>query len=163
MTKGSQLPSLSLWGKPAMRRFRNDLDGLFDDFFRYFLNEDKVTVRMFDDMQSDTSFPKINVSETEDHYSVDIAIAGFSKEDVKLELKDGILNICAEKKEKSEEEGKTYLRKEISSRAFCRNVRFPSDINADKAVAEYKDGIINFKVDKIKEKDESCGVNVEIK
>jgi len=163
--KESLLPSLSLWGKPAIRRFRSDLDDLFEDFLGGFFDDNRFSVSVFNDMQSKASFPKINVSETDDKYDVEIAVAGFDKDDVKLELKDNALTISADKKEENGEkdEDKRYLRQEISYRSFCRAVKFPCKVDADTADAEYKDGIINFKVNKEKEHNENCGVNVEIK
>lgn len=156
--KESLLPSLRLWGKPALRRFRTDLDDLFSNFFG-----DTWAFTLFEDLQPKiVAFPKINVSETEDSYSVEIAAAGFGKEDVKLELKDGDLTISAEKKEETETGDKNYLRKEISARSFCRVVRFPCDVKSDSAFADYKDGMVVVKIDKDKKIDQNCGIPIKI-
>jgi len=156
--KKDLLPSLSSWSKPAIRRFREDLDSLFENMLSMF---DNNSLRMFEDMQPQVSFPKVNVSETDTSYNVEVAIAGFDKEDVKLELIDNDLIIKAEKKEEKEEEKKNYLRKEISSRAFQRVVRFPCSVDAEKAQAEYKNGIITMTVDKLIE-EKPCGVSIKV-
>jgi len=162
--KESLLPSLGLWSGPEFKRFRDEMNESFNRFFEGFFNgEYKLAVANFEDMQPKASFPKVNVSETDDGYSVDIAVAGFSKEDVKLELKNNTLTISAEKKEEEGErhEDKKYLRQEISYRSFKRSVRFPCKVNTEKVYAEYQDGLIRFNVKKLKE-DPNGGVTVEI-
>jgi len=160
--KESLLPSLSLWGKPALRRFRSDLDALLADFARDFLDDRSVSITLFEDLQPKGSFPKINVSEDENEYNVEIAVAGFGKEDVKLELKEGVLLISAEKKEEEDESDKKHLRREISYRSFQRAVKFPERIDMERVEAEYKDGLIQVNIAKDK-KDPCGGVTVEIK
>jgi HSP20 family protein len=160
--KESLLPSLSLWGKPALRRFRSDLDTLVEEFFNDFLGSRNLPASVFEDLQPKGSFPKINVSENDDGYNVEIAVAGFGKDDVKLELKDNTLMISAEKKEEEEESDTKILRREISYRSFQRAVRFPCEVDANKAEAGYKDGIISFKIEKKREEDPKTGVTIEI-
>jgi len=161
MIRKSLLPATaSSWGVPAIGRLRKEMDELFDDFFGSIMKSpDKL---IFDDIQSQSSFPKINVSETETAYGVEIAIAGFNKADVNLELKDNVLIINAEKKEENEESEKNYLRKEISSRSFYRAVKFPEKVDTDNIISDYKDGIININLGKFKEPEKTDHV-VKIK
>lgn len=159
----SLLPSLSLWSKPVFKRFREDMDDLLACFFRDTFDNRSLGISLFDDLQTTTNFPKVNVAETDTDYNVEIAVAGFGKDDVKLELKDDVLFISADKKEESESKDKNYIRREISSRSFHRAVNFPCGVNADKAEADYKDGIISVKIAKKPENDEDCRVPITIK
>lgn len=156
--KESLLPSLGLWSGPAIKRFRSGIEAVFDDFF-----SSDWSMDIFADMQPKASFPKVNVFETDNEYNVEIAVAGFSKDDVKLELKDNDLLISADKKEQDGESKNKYLRQEISYRSFKRVVRFPYLVDADKVAAEYKDGIIYFKVEKKKEQNKDSGIPIEVK
>jgi len=131
---------------PSLIRFRSEMEDLFDDLLKGFIHTPSETV--FNDIQSTASYPKINVSETETGYGIEIAVAGFSKDEVKLELKENMLLISADKKEVKEEENKIYLRKEISSRAFARGVRFTDKITTSGITADYVDGIIYVSVPK---------------
>ena len=158
----SLLPSLSLWSKPAFRRFKEDMDALVEGFFEKALDFRGFTSAVFDDIQTASNFPKVNVAETDEGYSVEIAIAGFDKDDVKLELKDDLLFIRADKKEESSEEDRNYIRKEISSRSFQRGVRFPCGVDAGTAEATYKDGIITAKISKKVDREEECRVPIKI-
>lgn len=147
MVKKSLVPAFgSIWTTPSLKRFQNDFSGLFTELVNNFGNLDSITT--FNELQTEVSFPKINVSETDKSYSVEIAVAGFNKEDIDLELKDNILVISADKKEETEEEDKNYLRKEISARSFKRVVRFPKKVVSSTANANYINGIITMSIDK---------------
>lgn len=158
MTSKSLLPGVaSVWRTPAVNRFRNEVDDLFESFFS------SPAIDVFDTMQINTSrstFPKVNVSETDEDYTVDIAVAGFDKDDVDLELKDNALFIDAKKKE--EKDSKKYLRREISFRSFSRMIRFPDTVTSE-VTASYKDGLINVNIKKeIKKPEESGGIKINI-
>lgn len=155
----SLIPSVGFFSAPAMRRFRNEFDSLFTDLFQELLNDNRDVIS-FEDIQPKVSFPKINVSETDDSYSVEIAIAGFNKEDVKLELKDNCLIMSADKKEESSDEDSSYLRKEISSRSFRRVVKFVDKIES--ASADYRDGLINVNLKKKEKIKENGAVEINI-
>lgn len=151
MTK-DLMPVFGSMSAPAVRRFRDRLDSLFDQFFEDFFD---IDLAIFDNLQPKSSFPKVNVIESDDAYEVDIAIAGFDKDDIKLELKDNDLFIRGNKQHDQHDETKRFLRREISSRSFKRIVRLPSKIDSDSIKAEYKNGIIkvNIKKDKFDEPD----------
>ena len=151
----------------------------FDDFF----NEVQSSMlRRFDDLwanwdvgfgafeklQPRSSFPKINVIEKEDSYDVEIAVAGFDREDVNLELKDNTLLIKADKTEEKccdddscDDDCKNYLTREIASRSFRRAVIFPAEVNAEDVSAKYDNGIIICRVGKVEE-DKPCCVQIDI-
>jgi len=161
MNRKSLLPSTaSYWGVPVLKRLRDDMDEMFESFFADVFKT--PAMKVFEDVQTGASFPKINVSETDADYNVEIAVAGFEKGDVNLELKENTLFISAEKKAEKEEEEKNYIRKEISSRSFKRAVRFPCEVTEEVSAA-YKDGIINVDIKKAvgSEKEEGIKINIE--
>lgn len=157
----SLVPSVGLWGTPVVRRFKKDFDSLFTDFLDVFNNDSwNWSLINFEDIQPKMSFPKINVSETNESYLVEIAIAGFNKEDVKLELKDNCLIMSADKKEEGFDKDQSYLKKEISSRSFRRVVRFVNKIES--ASADYKDGVVKVDLKKKEKADEAGSVEISI-
>lgn len=98
--------------------------------------------------QPKNSLPKINVKETDDSYLVDIAVAGFAKEDVSLEIKDNCFFIKCEHNEETNEDNHKYVLKEISNRSFKRVLRFPKKIDVDSISCDYKNGIVSCSVGK---------------
>jgi HSP20 family protein len=132
----------------------NEFDKLIDSW--------DLDMKTFTDLQPKCSFPKINIVETDTAYEVEIAIAGFGKEDISLELKDNCLLIKADKKEEvSEKDGnKKYLMREISSRSFRRAVNFPKDILKSDISCSHKDGVVKCV---LKKETENNSESVEIK
>jgi len=125
---------------------RNGLNSLFNsDLWSW-----SMDTRIFEEIQpkNDKAFPKVNVSETDENYEIDIAIAGFNKDDIDLELDNNYMIIKANCSTESIDENKKYLRKEISSRSFKRVIGFPETIDEDKITCSYKDGIVNCVVPK---------------
>ncbi|GAB5399979.1 MAG: hypothetical protein Aureis2KO_15640 [Aureisphaera sp.] len=90
--------------------------------------------------------PAMNVKENSDSFDVELAVPGFSKEDIQITMEDNLLHVCAEtKKEETEEGEEGYTRKEFSYKEFDRKLRLPSSVNQDKQVdATYKDGILKL-------------------
>jgi len=148
----------------ALNRLDNIFKEVFDPFFERFdslWRDWDLSMNAFDQLQPKSSFPKVNVIEKEDSYDIEIAVAGFDKDDVELELKDNAMLIKADKKEERESEDKKYLTKEIASRSFRRTVVFPSEINADDVSAKYENGIIKCRVGKVEE-DKPSSVKIEV-
>lgn len=91
----------------------------------------------FNALQPKSNLPKINVAETDEQFEVEIAIAGFDRNNLELEFKDDSLFIKANKSEESESEEKKWLKREITSRSFRRSLHFPSSIDSDNISSAY--------------------------
>lgn len=131
MTKDLAKQQSSLGRLFGANRFNNlfeDLNAMMD----YAWNDFNLDINAFNELQPKASFPKINVSETDDSYEVEIAISGFDKDDLSLEFKDSCLFVKADKNSESSEEdsNKKYLKREISNRSFRRVVKFPNKIDS---------------------------------
>lgn len=75
-----------------------------------------------------------------DAYVLQAELPGFRKEDINLELKDGVLTIEAKREEQSEEEKEGYLRRERRTGTFSRRFNV-SGIQEDAVSARFQDGI----------------------
>ena len=90
------------------------------------------------------------------------ALAGFDKEDITLELKENCLYLRVEKKEESTDENKKYLMKEIAHRSFSRCIQFPTEINTEEIISEFKDGVLKCSFGKIEsDKPETVKIKIE--
>jgi HSP20 family protein len=165
----SLVDSGSLGRMYALSQFDNFFKEIHDSFWKRFDNLFEnwdLNMQAFDSLQPKGGFPKVNVIESEKSYDVEIAVAGFDKDDVELELKDNALFIKAdkhvEKCDGDDEECKTYLTKEIASRSFRRTVVFPGEINVDDISASYENGIITCKIGKA-EIDLPSSIKIDIK
>ena len=97
--------------------------------------------------------PRMDMKETEDAFTVKLTMPGMEKDDIDISISDGVLTIKGETKEEEEkEDGKaTWLVREHKHYAYYRSVRLPSDVEADKAEAEYRNGILKLVLPKAEE------------
>ena len=100
-----------------------------------------------------TSIPAVNIQETEDSFSVEVAAPGKMKEDFNIELDNDVLTISAEdKKEKeSTEKNGRYTRKEFSYNTFKRAFSLPDSVDNKKISASYNNGVLEILLPKREE------------
>jgi HSP20 family protein len=101
---------------------------------------------------SNITKPAVNIREDEKKYSLELAVPGIDKKDLKIEVNEDILTISMEQKQEKEEEVSGYKRREFSYASFCRSFYLPEDANKDKIEASYKDGILTVELHKTEEK-----------
>lgn len=97
--------------------FDNALEKVFDGFDNYFKP-------LLDLKQDDMSYPPSNTKKTDTGYIVELALAGYNKEDISVTQEDDILTIAATKQrneEKNEEDN--YIYRGISFKSFSRSFK----------------------------------------
>ena len=95
------------------------------------------------------NYPPHNIVKLDDeHFSIEMAVAGFSKDDVEVELKDGTLTISGSKTE----DERNYAHKGISSRKFSKSFRLAEYVVVDDADAANGVLVVNLRVDIPEEK-----------
>ena len=90
-------------------------------------------------------------------YLITLAIPGFTKEQIKLELNSNILTISAENKEQSDENN---TKKNISSK-FKQVISLNNDIERDSIKSSLKDGILTISIPRTQQKGEPQTINIE--
>ena len=122
----------------------NFTDSLFDEFF----NDSFWPARHF--ARNQVTQMSTDIKETDDAYQIEMELPGFTKEDVKADLKDGTLTIEAshsENKDEKDKEGK-YLRKERYSGSMSRSFYVGEEITQEDIKAKFADGILTILVPK---------------
>lgn len=92
--------------------------------------------------------PAIDVEETDGEYLVKADLPAVEKKDVKVSVDDGILAVEGERRQEKEEKGKKLHRIERSYGKFVRRLAVPTDVDAQKVSAEFKDGVLNVHLPK---------------
>ena len=92
--------------------------------------------------------PRTNVAETPEAVEVTLELPGMKPEEFHVEVHEHELWVTGEKKEEKEEKGKTFHRMERRYGEFKRIVPLPENVNAEKATAEYKEGILKVAIPK---------------
>jgi HSP20 family protein len=98
-----------------------------------------------------SSMPAVNIKENEKSFMLELAVPGMDKKDLKIDINEDVLTISSESKNETEEEKDGYKRKEFSYSSFCRSFFIPENVNREKIVASYKDGILNVELPKMEE------------
>ena len=131
---------------------RNNLS-LFDNFNQltpYAVGFDRVFHRLNDYIEnnaSSTGFPPYNIQKVEDFkYNIEMALAGFDKKDIEVEVADGVLTIRSVK-ETNDESDEWTLHKGISSRKFNRKFTLADDIVVGDAKLE--NGLLSITLEQI--------------
>ena len=92
-----------------------------------------------------TSYPPYNIERlTENEYRITMAVAGFGKEDVQIEVRENTLSIRGEKKEADTD--RTFLHRGIASRAFAR--RFQLADHVEVRGADVMEGLLSVDLER---------------
>jgi len=105
--------------------------------------------------------PAADISETEQEYLVTAELPGVAKQDVKIQLNDGVLTITGERKLEREQSGENQLRVERFYGSFARSFVLPDNVDTTKLRAESKEGLLVVHIPK-KASTQQQPVNIEV-
>ena len=129
--------NLSVWN--SLRPFSVGFDSIFEEFDRMLESTERYS----------SNYPPYNIHKlNEKDYKIEIALAGYSKDDIELELKESTLTVRNKAKEKVVNEGGNgVIHKGISTRQFERSFTISEDIKVKNA--ELKNGLLNIDLERI--------------
>ena len=90
---------------------------------------------------------KVNLYSDDKEYKVEVSAPGFAKDELNIEIKDGVLNIKGEHVSDTKEEKKNYSRKEFSKCSFDRTFTIPEDTTGE-VEAKFENGVIYLSLPK---------------
>lgn len=122
---GRSWPMPFLFGSPA-----------WSDFFEGF---DELEARV----------PSLDVIDRDEEIFIRAEVPGLDKKDLDLSLTDNVLSLRGQTRREEKEEKGDYHRREISTSAFSRSVTLPAAVDASKAQASLKDGILEITLPKV--------------
>lgn len=92
--------------------------------------------------------PPADIAEDEKGYYIALTLPGVNKEEVTIDINEGILSISGERKNQKEESSKKYHVVESNFGIFKRSFKLPEHVHFESIEAEYKDGILAISVPK---------------
>ena len=92
--------------------------------------------------------PAMDLVETGDHLVLRADLPGLERDDVEIEVKDGVLTISGERKAEHEEKSEGFYRVERSFGAFSRSLTLPKGIDATQVAAEFDKGVLEVRIPK---------------
>ena len=128
-----------MFGMLPFDRRDDNLFNLFDNFERKFFGNTAANLPAF----------RTDIRDQGDKFLLEAELPGFDKEDIQLELTDGILTIKAEHKENSDEKNDKgeFVRRERRYGSFSRTFDV-SGIDESAITASYKSGILELSLPK---------------
>ena len=125
-------------------------DSLFDDFMNDF------TFPSFPDVEKrlygkhGQNLMKTDVKEKDGNYEIDIDLAGFRKDEIRMELENGYLTVSASKgveNDSKDDEG-SYLRRERYAGSMSRRFYVGDHVTEEDIHPKYENGVLSFSVPK---------------
>jgi len=92
--------------------------------------------------------PQCEVSESKEGYHMKFDLPGISKDQIKIELHENQLTVSGERKEERNVEDKKTHFSEVYYGSFTRSFTFPTQVDAEKVLAEYDNGVLNINIPK---------------
>jgi HSP20 family protein len=125
--------------EPARRleTFQSDIDRVFDAFFG---------ARPANG--AGQWVPAMDLAETDDHLVLKADLPGLDKDDVEIEVSDGVLTISGERKTEHTEREDGYHRVERAYGSFSRSLSLPDGIDAEQVKADFDKGVLEVRIPK---------------
>jgi HSP20 family protein len=92
--------------------------------------------------------PRVDITETDTAYVIKGEIPGVNKEDIKVNIENGMITMSGERKQEKEEKNKKFHRIERSYGSFMRSFRLPDNVDESAIKAEVKDGMLSVTMPK---------------
>lgn len=115
-------------------RRSNDLfENAFDSLFRPFY------------IDSESSFMKTDISQTDKDYVMEVEMPGFDKKDIELKFESGYITISAKKQK---DNAANYIRRERA--VSCSRSYYMGDVDETQIKAKYEHGVLTVTIPKDK-------------
>lgn len=95
--------------------------------------------------------PPTDIAETEDAYHISLEMPGLREEDIHVQMQDGHLVVSAERRDRREDEGRTWHRIEQRFGRMSRTIALPKGVKSDAVEASYRQGLLTLTVPKAPE------------
>ena len=125
----------------SLRPFSIGFDNMFDQF-ESLLSDGGLSTQ--------SNYPPYNIRKAgKDKYAIEVAVAGFNKDDVEVEYEDNLLTVKTKKVDKAVEKDMDgeIIHRGISQRSFSRSFTIADNIKVEGA--EIKDGLLTINCEKI--------------
>jgi len=116
-------------------------DGVFDSIFNDTFFSDRMMARV----------PAVNISESKNHYHLELAAPGLRKEDFKLSLERNVLSVSVEQSQQNRAQERNYNKREFNYSSFVRPFMLPDAADENGIEAKYVDGVLCIDIAKREE------------
>lgn len=96
------------------------------------------------------SYPKVDILETKDSLIIEAAVPGMAREDISVDVHDGVLTISGEKRNSPEQkDDSNYLYRELKRSSFRRSWTLAENLDPNKISAKFENGMLFLTIPKL--------------
>lgn len=130
-----------------VRKNRNGIDREVNRMFNHLLGVPAFAC------SSECCFsPSVDIKESDDNVTLTFELPGMDKADIKVMVENNALTVSGKREARHEDKESNYLVSEISSGEFSRSFTLPDYLDTEKIKADYKNGLLEIKLDRLEEK-----------
>jgi len=96
--------------------------------------------------------PPMDLVETDDHLVLKADLPGLERDDVSIEVKDGVLTVSGERRAEHEARTDGYYRVERAFGGFSRSLTLPEHVDAERIDASFNKGVLEVRIPKPEER-----------
>lgn len=134
------------------------IDEAIDNFYNLF----EATGLDIDRFENRNLLPAMDITETDDAFTVEVEMPGMGEEDIKITINEDRLDIHGEKSTSKKHKNKKYLSREITFGRYDRSIALPPSVDSNKASATFKKGMLWINIPKKAEKkNHSRQINIQ--
>jgi HSP20 family protein len=131
-------------GQDTPLTFQQQVNQMFDDFSRGWGLAPFGTAHERWDLFS----PRVDMVESDQEITVSVELPGLEEKDIDVSLSRDVLTIRGQKRRETEKRGRNYYHAERSYGAFERSVVLPAPVDADRAEAIVRNGVLTVTLPK---------------
>ena len=144
-----------------LRQIHCHADRLFKEVFEPFHMEGGLLKGTEEGLVTKTTKPFVDIVEKGDKFIIKADLPGVDKKDIKVDVKEGMLDITAERKDEKDEKENGYIRKERYYSKYYRSINLPTGVFPEKTEATFKDGVLELKLPKVEKIEDSKRIEVK--
>lgn len=143
LTSRSSYAPTQWTGSPfsMMNRFAHEMERMFEDFG---FGRNWLSPRSWGESFQSLWSPQVEVFERNGELVVHADLPGLTKDDVKVDINDNGLTIQGERRQEHKEDREGYYRSERRYGSFYRTIPLPEGVDAEKAKASFRDGVLEI-------------------
>jgi HSP20 family protein len=93
--------------------------------------------------------PKVDVIDRDEEVLLRAQVPGVEKKDLDITVAENMVTLKGETRHEEKEEQGDFYRREITRGSFARTIGLPAEVDPEKAVAEFKEGVLELKLPKL--------------
>jgi HSP20 family protein len=127
-----------------IRSLQHKVERLFNDMW----NPDRIDTDIAS-MNAQSFSPSCDVEEGDNHYLLAFDLPGLKKEDIRVDVKDGVLTVSGERKEERVNKAQGRYRSERFHGTYERSFNLPTQVNPEDIEASYDAGVLRVVIPKV--------------